>query len=350
MNVNLKIYDTLTFDTNLPLNLAQIVGYQRQSQAEGDYGASFKYIDSGAHLVTLFNRWCGAYFAEHLAGDSRKTTFVGQIYTLRLYLNGRIYLNTLSDVINDVVISYRTQSGGTELTATASNTVSQTRYGLQATIQRQNAFLPTATATILATNIVQQLDTPDGRLIGFYPALQGNFLEVTIRGGFRLLERELFNATTKATVNISTLITNVVNASSIVSTGSIATNSQQAEQQTNGYTMTQQRLSDLLTASGANWRLGAFGKLKIDYYQLDKNNPRYRLSFNDQKRQFWQHDNNRPIPDALVKPGQYVTVPPLPGLPSVMLLDQLTFDGFHIQFTSGIEDRLAAIQAQLSSK
>jgi hypothetical protein len=108
------------------------------------------------------------------------------------------------------------------------------------------------------------------------------------------------------------------------------------------------RISKNLDLSGPDWVAGCFGQAALDYYQLDKGNPAYYLD--TRKRVFYDRNDNR-VPDALVRPGQYVQVPQIfLGLPSTILIKSVQWSYQNgLQLGIATADRLAQIEFELAA-
>lgn len=344
----LKIYKDINQAQYVADVTDSMANYQRQTNGiQGDFSATTRLQRNGSILTDYFNHWLGYWLIEYLDGSPQAVAFAGQVYALRLFLNGRVYLNTLDDVVNDVVVIYNT-SGGGPFVATATNALSTGQYGVQASIEQISIEIDNTTASNMANDFVADFAQPEGRLIGFYDRSQGNYLEIVTRGSGRILERELMVVIGASLLDdISTLIGQAVGFSQTIQVLSIATNINRQVETITDYTTIWSRLSALIKISGTDWR-GQVIAGKFKYYQIDKAQPRYRLTFDDGKPQFWIDLDNRRVPDQLVEPGHYVRVPGVSGLPDTILMDNITLNGqTGLQFTPAFQDRLSLIRARL---
>lgn len=316
----------------------------------GDDQASFTMQGGAAYLRDVFSNWLGCWMFERENGASALTGFMGQIHTMRLYVMGRIYAVSLGDIFNQVVVGYATSWGGAVSYATATNTASQSQYGTR--FLRVDLEAPTTgtSAATTASDIADDLGSVRPYLVGFYPRGDGNKLEITAMGTAHVLEAEYHHQITSADILVNNEIRYALNNSDIVELGdeggyiTAKINSQVY------YTSIWRRLEQCFSGLARNFRGGCWGSRMFDYYQLDRDNPRYYLSVNQHgERVFYENNGGSIVPDSMVRAGNYVRLADLGlgGLPDTILLDSLTFSPDGLQFSAALEDRLAMMEAEL---
>lgn len=319
----------------------------------GDDQATCKLVADKAMLRAAFDSWLGYWVREYEAGLLECPAFTGQIFSMRLYLHGRIYLVSLADVFNEVVVAYVTTSGGAKSYVTDSDAASVARYGSRALIIDLDAPTTLTTANNKAADVVAELGTPRPRLVGFYDEMAGDALEMTVLGSGHLLEAAyLHDPSAVGNESLDEAVSRVAGEmGGLFDAGVVGVNTRGYLVKAISYTSLWDRLADVLDAGAPSWRLGCYGTPALDYYQLDADDPMYRIDFHERGRVFYDR-MGRVIPEALVKPGQYARVPDVEmDLPTTILIDGLTFsEAGGVQFSPELEDRLALIAFELGVK
>lgn len=322
-----------------------VTKYQRQANGQqGDISATLTVETKVSRLRTLFAQILGYWLLEH---DLTERTFTGQVNVLRLYIEGRIYLYTLANTYNDIVVQYETTAGGGALTINVSDSTSQTRWGKRSLLYELDTPLPTADATNLANELLATLKDPAApEMMGLYDAAAGNRMEVQVVGCGTLAGLALMTPVTAAYQNVDVAVAAVATAVDVWSAGDIASNTRQVETVT-AYMTAQERLDNLLAVAGPQWRAGCYGSPALDFFELDITDPTYSIEFRRGEARFLDTTQGK-VSEAQVKPGRYAYLSEEPGLPNVLLIDSVTYD-LHAGLTFGVllQDRLAALAFEL---
>lgn len=311
----------------------------------GDEKATMRLVKPEVYLRDRFERWLGWWLRESLMDE--ETAFIGQIQKLRLFMHGRVYLSSLDNVRNQIIVAYKNTSGGSTKHYEINDTTSQAAYEVRSLILEIEAPMLDATAQDIADDTLAAMKDPEPRLVGFYNPVDGNRLDVEVAGAGQLLKTQAYEETGTGSVDISDDISNVLTESDTIAEGNITANTREIEQEAE-WSYLWDRFGDLLKASGPTWLAGCYGSVSFDYYQLDASDVAYYIDFS-RGRQFFDYNNGTRIPDALVRPGQYAQVNQLGlGLPSVVLIDSVEWsftDG--LQFGLTTADRLAQIEFEI---
>ncbi|HIP73390.1 MAG TPA: hypothetical protein EYH05_18575 [Anaerolineae bacterium] len=323
----------------------------------GDDTATFTITGPEIVLRSWFETWLGYWFREYVRGIPELSAFTGQIYTMRLFANGRIYRVSLNDVVNKIIVQYTTSSGGSTQVAISPDTSdsdrSKEKYGRREQILNISSAIDSSTATAIATSTVDKLNWPIQEISGFS---SGSKLMVTVVGTYTVYSAvRLVRFNPPGTLrNVSDDIKETVIDRTDLTTYDIATNTNQVLDESPDYPKFEtngDRFRDDMRISGSDWRAGCYGEPLFRYYQLNREQPKYRMEIDKGNRVFYDNSTNVYIPNALVKPGQYVQVAEVSlGLPTVFLLDGLTYSTDGLQFSLVAEDRLAIIEQDLQGK
>lgn len=104
-------------------------GWKRSIRSEGGfYQGIFRMDGTAAELVQPFNTWLGYHVRERSGGGR---SWEGLVYEVELAHQGVVRRRSLNDLANRVRVRYTDTMGNEEVTATASETLSQGRFGIK---------------------------------------------------------------------------------------------------------------------------------------------------------------------------------------------------------------------------
>jgi hypothetical protein len=328
------------------------IAYKRAAKAQmGDEQATLSLLAAPGQLRAWFESWLGYWLREYESGLPDLTAYTGQIQTMRLFVSGRVYVATLENTWNDIIVAYTTTVGGSVAYKTAANAASIARYGRRTLLFQLDAATGATTAQAVADDMAEALATPQPYLAGFYDPASGSVgLEISALGAAHLLDVTYMTSTTAGNNTLDDEIVRILaEGDAPLRAGSIAVNDSEILKATDGYISLSDRLGDVIALSGPNWYAGCYATVALDYYQADPTAPLYFLDIDARHGpRFYNATTRMPVPDALVRPGQYARVPETDiDLPTSLLIESVTYTPNGLQFTSAINDRLAVLAFNL---
>lgn len=280
--------------------------YKRVTSSKGgDAVASYSFKGGDQLLNQYLHEALGQTFTESY---ERINTFQGRVHEVRLSLPNAIFIHSLEPVANKVACWYTSiVTGQSDLTQFYEDTDSQNKWGVRYLLLRPSQNMDQGEAEDLAQAVLAQVAEPRiirGKNRGRQAGEQG-IIKITAQGWAGSLDAERHNDTGSGTTAASTQLNTLITNASLVSVGSIASNTKALEVASEWRPVLQRIhwIADQSDASGNVYAYGCFGSKAFDYYVADDTvNPvRYKVL----SRGWSIHDTvtKEEVPPALVKPG-----------------------------------------------
>ena len=301
----------------LTLGNRELGTYRRQSLAiGGDNAASFSMARDKAYLEYCFENLLMGHVEEYIGGQ---VSFTGYIHALRLSYNGITLIRSLDSVYNSIRVKYKTSSGGSEtITGAATDTASQAVYGARGYLASPGVYLNSTTADQYRDNLLAQFKQPRTTpervtLTGGSPAT----LRVDIRGYIHTEALRWRDNTSTSTGNAHDEISAEISGSTLVSEGTVDTNTAQVVQERTYDYSRWARMKDIAAlgdASGNRWQVGCYQSRNVDYTQTSDTDISYYLRTQGKRVGVISGGNGGDVTGALIQPGKVAFIEDILGV------------------------------------